>query len=120
MRNKIQSVPQQCARTVQSELDGIESKLLKMLFGKECLPDKTALILSMFGINPNVYIKKFEEKAKVFMKEDGSFNGALFKKVIQLSKYSKITDILSIPETDFFLSDYIESLVKTFFPGGKT
>lgn len=49
---------------------------------------------------------------------EGKINGLTLKSVIQFSKYKDISRIIDIPDGDFFLSDYIDLLIKTFIPGG--
>lgn len=111
---------QEAQSTVQDELDKIERKILIKLFGKESIPDKTAVLFNLFGIDPNKYIRLFEEKVKPLMKPDGSVDGAMLKKIVLFSKYKGIAEVISIPDGDFFLSEHIESLIKTFIPGGKS
>lgn len=118
MRNKIQIVNQEI-NAVQNELDTIESKILTKLFGKTSIPDKTAVLFRLFGIDPNQYIHKFEEKIKPIMKSNGMIDAALLKKIIFLSKYKDIIQIINIPDADFYLSEYIESLIKILLPGEK-
>lgn len=104
--------------SIQNELDKIESKILIKLFGQTAIPDNSAVVLKLFGIDPNTYIHLFEEKIKPIMKPNGTLDGKLLKKIISFSKYKDAAQIFNIPDSDFFLSDYIEPLFKKFIPGG--
>lgn len=106
-RNKIQ----------QNELDKVERKIITVLFGSENIPDKTSALLQIMNINPNNYIRKFENKILPIMKADGSIDGVMLKRLIQLSKYNGLSQIISIPEADFYLSDFVNSLISSLFPG---
>lgn len=104
--------------SIQNELDKIESKILIKLFGQTAIPDNSAVVLKLFGIDPNKYIHLFEKNIKPIMKPDGSLDGKLLRKIISFSKYKDATQIFNIPDSDFFLSDYIEPLFKKIIPGG--
>lgn len=114
MRNRISIIDNDC-NYIQNELDKIEKKVLIKLFGKETIPNKTAMLLSFLGINPNEYIKKFESTLKPIMKSNGAIDGPLLKNLISFTKFKEIINIVEIPNTDFFLSDYMESLINDFF-----
>lgn len=106
-RNKIQ----------QNELDKVERKIITVLFGGESIPDKTSALLQIMKINPNDYIRKFENKILPLMKNDGSIDGVMLKRLIQLSKYNELLQIFSIPEADFYLSDFVNSMISALLPG---
>lgn len=103
----------------QEELDRIEKIVIIKLFGKETIPDKTAVLFNILNIDPNKYIKMFENRLSPMLDNDGKISGTVLRKVIQFSKYKDISRIIDIPDSDFFLSDYMESLITTFIPGGK-
>lgn len=100
----------------QIELDRIEKHILIMIFGQEQIPDVTAGILSALNINPNTYIKEFENRLIPVMKENGDIDGNLLNKVIRLWK-PHIADYLNIPSDSFRLSDKICSYISILFPG---
>lgn len=100
----------------QAELDKIEKHILIMLFGKEQIPDVTAGILTALNINPNSYVKEFEEKLIPVMKENGDIDGTLLNKLIRLWK-PHIADYLNIPTDTFRLSEKICSYISILFPG---
>ncbi len=103
----------------QEELDRIERKIIIRLFGKETVPDKPAVLFNILNIDPNKYIKMFEKKLSPMLNNDGTVSGAMMRKIIQLSKYRDILGVVQIPDEDFYLSGHIDSLIKTFIPGGK-
>lgn len=101
----------------QNELDKVEKRILIALFGKEDIPEKTAIALRMMNINPNDIIRKFENTIIPVMKEDGIIDGKILKKILQMSKYYEITHIFTIPDADFYLSDICLSSLKDIIPG---
>lgn len=101
----------------QNELDKVERHILITMFGSENIPESTSIVLRMANINPNEYIRKFETFMIPFMNDDGLIDGKALKKLIRISKYSKIADLFTIPDTDFYLSDVCISIVRTFIPG---
>lgn len=105
-------------KTKQSELDEIERKILIKLFGKESIPDKTAILFKMLNIDPNKYINDFETKLSPMMNDNGSINGETFKKIIMFTKYKDLISVIDIPDSNFYLSEHISLLIKTFIPGG--
>lgn len=106
-------------KTKQTELDEIERKILIKLFGKDCIPNKSAILLKMLNIDPNKFINAFENKLSPMMNDNGTINGETFKKIIMFTKYKDLLSIVDIPDSDFYLSEHINSLIKTFIPGGK-
>lgn len=101
----------------QKELDLIESKILITLFGSTNIPETTSIALRMANVNPNQYIEIFENFTTPIMKEDGKIDGALLKRVIQMSKYKDVVNLFTIPDTDFYLSEVIERIICSLFPG---
>lgn len=103
----------------QDELDLIEQKILVKLFGKTCIPEKTGKLLNILNINPNSIINNFESKLRPLMNDDGRINGKTIKQVLSLTKYKDLCSIITIPDEDFLPSDYFDSLLNIFIPGGK-
>lgn len=101
----------------QSELDKIESKILILLFGSVAIPEKTSIALKMANVNPNEYIQMFENFMQPILKEDGQVDGIMLKKLIQFTKYKDVVNLFAIPDTDFFLSEIIENIITSIFPG---
>lgn len=124
MRNRSQPAQEKAEQsstpTKQDELDRIERKIIIRLFGKEAIPDKTAVLFNILNIDPNKYIKMFEKKLSPMLNNDGTISGAMLRKIIQFSKYRDILDVVQIPDDDFYLSGQLDSLIKTFIPGGKS
>lgn len=121
MRNKNHIVQESIIQTdkKQIELDQIERKIIVKFFGKETIPDKTAVLFNILNIDPNKYIKIFENRLSPMLNAEGKINGLTLKSIIQFSKYKDISKVIDIPDSDFFLSDYIDLLIKTFIPGGR-
>lgn len=101
----------------QNELDKIERRILISLFGSETIPEPTAIFLKMFNVNPNDYINKFENFISPFMNDLGMVDGTTLRKILSVSRYSEVTKYLNIPNTDFYLSDVINSAIIKFIPG---
>lgn len=101
----------------QNELDKIEKHILISLFGKESIPEPTAITFKLMNINPNKYIQKFENFMQPLMKENGQIDGKILKKIIQFSKYKNIFESFSIPDTDFYLSDMCITILQKIIPG---
>lgn len=101
----------------QNELDKVEKRILIALFGKEDIPERTAIALRMMNINPNDIIRKFENIIIPIMKEDGIIDGKLLNKLLRMSKYFEITHIFTIPDADFCLSDICLTSLKGILPG---
>ena len=101
----------------QNELDKIEKYVLITLFGSESIPESTSIALRMMNINPNDYIRKFENLMIPIMNDNGLIDGKMLKKLIYISKYNEIARIFTIPDNDFFLSDITINIIKTFIPG---
>lgn len=98
----------------QMELDEAEKLILKKIFGIECIPDKTAIVLQALKIDPNIYVKKFENKVIRFMAEDGKIDGKAINSMLKLWKPSLI-EILEIPDNYFSLAIYLENLIYLLF-----
>ena len=124
MRNRSQPAQEKAEQsstpTKQDELDRIERKIIIRLFGKEAIPDKTAVLFNILNIDPNKYIKMFEKKLSPMLNNDGTVSGSMLRKIIQFSKYRDILDVVQIPDEDFYLSSHIDSLIHTFIPGGNS
>lgn len=105
----------------QLELDTIEKQILIFLFGQEVIPNTSATLLSIAGINPNSLINEFETKLSPFMNENGTINGDFIKKMLLITpKFRKFESIINtFPSDDFYLSSKIYDIIKIFFPGVK-
>lgn len=100
----------------QVELDKIEKYVLIMFFGQEQIPEPTAGLMTAFNINPNVYIREFENKLLPVMKENGDIDGAMLNKIIRLWK-PHIADIINFPYESFRLSENLGKYIRFFLPG---
>lgn len=98
----------------QNELDDAERFVLKKIFGKESIPDKTANVMQALKIDPNAYVKKFESKISPFMDDDGLVDGKAIKTMLKVWKPS-LVDLLDIPDDFFNLSIYLENLIYLLF-----
>lgn len=102
----------------QNELDVIERRILILIFGSETIPEKTAVLLKLLKINPNDYIRKFENRLLPLMTESGDINGVMLKALIALKKPS-LCSIIDIPDGNFRFSSMMSQIVGSLLPGLK-
>lgn len=98
----------------QMEVDEFEKIILKRLFGRTEIPDSTAMILKALRIDPNHYIREFEERIEPFLKETGECDGQFLKRTLKVWKPG-IARIIDIPEQDFRLQDFADTLLTLVF-----
>ena len=72
----------------------------------------------MFKINPNDYIKEFEDKIQPFLRENGMVDGLFLARMLKTWKPS-LAKIIEVPENDFRLSDFVEDMAKILKIGGR-
>ena len=94
----------------QIELDAFEESILSSLFGENWKSSPSFKMLEV--IKPNLvqgYIDRFESLVLPFMNDDGSLNGAMLKKALEI-KSPTIAEL--IPEKNFRLNELSKGLIK--------
>ena len=78
-------------------------------------PIAQTFVLNSKKINDE--IEKLENLLMSFMNDNGTIDGRLLNKVF-IEKYPKLAEWISIPETNFYLKDELDIILRILFRGG--
>lgn len=97
----------------------MDIKELEIQRAEELLISRLPPIAQTFVLNSrkiNEKIEKVEKLLMSFMNDNGSVDGRLLNKIL-MEKYPKLAEWISIPETNFYLKDEIDIILRIIFGG---